>query len=296
MIYNSTIHIALASNNAYSILLVALIKSISYNHITSEPITFYIINDKISSKNKRIINSLISGSNHEIVWFNADKILPVGLKIPIDNSAFPFTAYLRLFAPYVIPNEVSKLIYLDVDMIVRNDISKLWEFDLENFTLAAVVDVGKTVSCEWGGIPNYKQLGIPAEAPYFNSGLMIINPKRWKESNIPEKVFNAMNDNLNFVNFADQYGLNVVFAQNWKEIDPLWNWYAHYPHPNPYIIHFLDIKPIFKSYRSDEKFSKEFFKYLELTPFKGMKLKSDYVRLFRKAIIKIKKKLLRVIS
>lgn len=295
MVTDSSIHIAVASNNDYAVLVAALLKSISYNHKSSEKVICYILNDEISLKNQKKINT-IADDKMEIKWINSNTVLPQGMKFPIDNSAFPFTAFLRLFAPYIIPNDVSKLIYLDVDMIIRKDISNLWKFDLEDYTLAAVVDVGEVVSCAWGGIPNYQQLGIPADAKYFNSGLMLINPQLWREQNIPEKVFKAMNDNINYVNYADQYGLNVVFAQNWKEIDPLWNWFAHNPHPNPYNIHFLDIKPIFKSYRSDGKFRKEFFKYLDLTPFKGIKLKSDYERLFRKAIIKMKKKLLRVIS
>lgn len=297
MISNQSIHIAVASNNGYAVLLSALFKSIIVNHKTSEKLEFYILNDQISSINKKKINSLIhQHDNVEINWINANEVLPAGMKFPIDNSAFPFTAFLRLFAPYIISENITKLIYFDVDMIVRKDVSELWNFDLQDYTLAAVIDVGKTVSCEWGGIPNYQSLGIPAEAKYFNSGLMIINPKLWRENNIPEKVFKAMNDNIKYVNYADQYGLNVVFAQNWIELDPLWNWYAHNPHPNPYNIHFLDIKPIFRSYRSDLEFRKEFFKYLDSTPFKGMKLRSDYARLATKTIIKIKKKITKIFS
>nr|MBC7613749.1 glycosyltransferase family 8 protein [Pseudopedobacter sp.] len=291
------IHVAFASNNNYAVLLATLIKSIIYNHHTDENIVFYILNDKISQLNQDKINSLISKSPEvKIQWNSAKELLPEGMKFPVDNSAFPFTAFLRLFAPYILDKDVKKLIYFDVDMVVLKDVSELWNIDLEGHTLAAVIDVGKTADCSWGGIPNYKELGIPGSAKYFNSGLMIIDVEKWKEDEIPEKVFRAMEDNINYVNFADQYGLNVVFAEKWLEIDPLWNWFAHNYHPNPKNIHFLDIKPIFKSYRSDESFKREFFKYLDLTPWKGMKLKSDYLRLFRKGIIKIKKTMIKVFA
>lgn len=297
MITKQSIHIAVASNNGYAVLIAALFKSVIVNHKTSENLVFYILDDQISSINKSKINNLIhQHDNIEINWINVNEVLPVGMKFPIDNTAFPFTAFYRLFAPYVISEDATKLIYFDVDMIVRKDVSDLWNFDLENYTIAAVIDLSETASSEWGGIPNYKQLGIPADAKYFNSGLLLINPKLWRENNIPQKVFNAINDNSKYVNFPDQYGLNVVFAQNWKEINPLWNWYANNPHPDPYNIHFLDIKPIFKSYRSDENFKKEFFKYLDMTLFKGIKLRSEYERLIRKGLIKIKKKLLKLIS
>lgn len=297
MIIKQSIHIAVASNNGYAVLIAALFKSVIVNHKTSENLVFYILDDQISSINKSKINNLTNQhDNVEINWINVNEVLPAGMKFPIDNTAFPFTAFFRLFAPYVLSDHVTKLIYFDVDMIVRKDVSDLWNFDLENYTVAAVTDVCETVGCEWGGIPNYKQLGIPSGAKYFNSGLLLINPKLWRENNIPQKVFNAINDNSKYVNFPDQYGLNVVFAQNWKEINPLWNWYANNPHPDPYNIHFLDIKPVYKSYRSDEDFKKEFFKYLDMTPFKGIKLRSDYERLLRKGFTKIKKKLLKLIS
>jgi len=291
-----TIHIAFASNNGYAVLLAALIKSIIYNHHTDENIVFYILSDKISSSNKDKIISLISKSPEvKIEWKDAKELLPKGIRFPIDNTAFPFTAFLRLFAPYILGEEVEKLIYFDVDMIVLKDVSELWNIDLKGHTLAAVIDVGQTVDCVWGGIQNYKELGIPGKAKYFNSGLMIIDVKKWRDREIPKQVFKVMEDHIKFVNYADQYGLNVVFAENWLEIDPLWNWFAHNYHPHPKNIHFLDIKPIFKSYRSDEYFKQEFFKYLDLTPWKDMKLQSDYLRLLRKAITKVKKKFLKVL-
>lgn len=291
------ISVALASNNNYAILMAALIKSIIFNHHTDEDIIFYILNDKISAKNQEKINSIVKESPEiKIKWISADKVFPKNVKFPMDDSAFPFTAYLRLFAPYVVDEDVKKLIYFDVDMIVRKDISELWNIDMQNYTMAAVLDVGKTAGCKWGGIPNYKQLGIAEDAPYFNSGMMIINCERWKHEEIPTKVFDAMRNNIAFVNYADQYGLNVVFSGKWLQVDPLWNWFANIYHPNPKCIHYLDIKPIFKSYNSDENLRKEFFKYLEMTPWKGIALKSDFNRLFSKAIIKIKKKFISLVS
>ena len=294
MTNKETIHISVASNDNYVVLMAALIKSIIYNHHTEERIIFYVLNDKISKRNQVKINSLnLKSPEIEIKWFNADEILPLGMKFPIDNTAFPFTTFLRLFAPYIVPRDVQKIIYFDVDMIVRGDVSELWNFDLKGHTLAAVQDIGKVAGCEWGGIPNYKQLGIPSDAKYFNSGLLIIDTMLWRENEVPKKVFDVMVENMKFVNFADQYGLNIVYSQKWLEIDPLWNWFANEYHPNPKCIHYLDIKPIFKSYNSDESFKDEFFKYLDMTPWKGISLQSDYVRLLRKIFIKTKKKFLK---
>ncbi len=60
------------------------------------------------------------------------------------NSAFEiddFTVdvYLRLLIPLIIPN-YEKIIYLDSDTIVKNDISELFHFKTLNFSIAAVKD------------------------------------------------------------------------------------------------------------------------------------------------------------
>lgn len=291
------ISIALASNNNYAVLMATLIKSVIVNHQTGEPVTFYVLNDNISKSNQLKVNALTENSpNFHIVWKNANEVFPPNVQFPMDDSAFPFTAYLRLFAPSVVPKHVKKLIYFDVDMVVKADVVELWNTDMQGYTMAAVLDVGKTAGCKWGGIPNYKQLGIDADAPYFNSGMMLIDCEKWIAEDIPNQVFTAMRNNIEHVNYADQYGLNVVFSGKWLQVDPFWNWFANNYHPNPKCIHYLDIKPIFKSYNSDPVLRKEFFRYLEMTPWRGMPLKSDFSRLVGKAVIKLKKKVKALIS
>ncbi len=286
------ISIALASNNNYAVLMATLINSILCNHYTTEPISFYILNDHISKSNQAKVNSLISDSDRiQIIWKNADDVFPKNVSFPADNSAFPSTTYLRLFAPFIVPKNVEKLIYFDVDMVVKADVSELWNIDMQGYTVAAVLDVGKTAGVKWGGIPNYKALGIDADAPYFNSGMMLIDCKKWIAQDIPNQVFTAMRENIAHVNYADQYGLNVVFTGKWLQVNPMWNWFANNYHPSPKCIHYLDIKPIFKSYNSDPIFRKEFFKYLEMTPWREMSLKSDFSRLTSKAVIKLKKRI-----
>jgi len=60
------------------------------------------------------------------------------------------------------------------------------------------------------------------------------------------------------VRLADQYGLNVVMANKWKQLDTKWNWFAFQEDLQPKLIHFLDIKPIFSTYNSQPVYKDEF--------------------------------------
>lgn len=284
------ITIVAASDNHYAILLAALIKSVEVNHQTSEKIDFHIIDDGISAKNRQKIQASTDPSLISLHWHPSKSVVPEDVKLPVDHTAFPLTTYLRLFGPYVVPPEVKRIIYLDVDMIVKADISGLYHTDIGNNIFGAVQDVGKIVSCSWGGVPNWKELGMQPDWKYFNAGLLLINTEEWRKKDITRKVLQAMYDNMAHVNYADQYGMNVVLVEKWVELDPRWNWFANDYCEDPFLIHFLDIKPIFKSYKSQEVFKQEFYKYLELTAWKGHKPVSGYKRLFRKAVNKLKKR------
>ena len=215
--------------------------------------------------------------------------MPPDVSIPVDKSGFPVSAYSRIFSPYLLGPDAERLIYLDVDTLLRADISGLWNLDLGDNIIAAAQDPGETIDCQWGGIPNYAELGLSPKTKYFNSGVLLMNPKKWRENNITHEVFTALNKYAEHVKMADQYGLNVIFANRWLQLDPKWNWFAFKEDENPYLIHFLHIKPIFKTYHSQPVYKDDFFKYLALTPWKNFKPISGSHRNIRKVINRFKK-------
>jgi lipopolysaccharide biosynthesis glycosyltransferase len=289
-----TISIVVASDNFYAILIAALLKSIDVNHKTHEHINFHIIDDGISNKFKSQLENIVDPSRLTIFWHSSKSIIPSNLSIPVDTSGFPMTTYLRVFAPNVVGLDVHKLLYIDVDIILQDDISKLWHMSTGEHVIAAVQDIAKTVDCDWGGLPNYKELGLDPKTKYFNAGVLLINTDKWREQNISAEIIGALIKYKETVQLGDQYGLNVVFATKWQELDPKWNWFASLEKGNPSLIHFLDIKPIFTTYNSNEYFKQEFFRYLDMTPWKNFKVINGKNRLFRKAFNKIKKALLRL--
>lgn len=283
------ITIVVATDNHYAILLAALIKSIEINHKTPEKIDLYIIDDGVSESSKKKIEQSSSKNVTTMYWFKTAKVIPPNVKIPVDKSAFPITTYLRLFAPYIIPKETERFLYLDVDMILKEDISKLWHINLEDKLFAAVPDLAKVFSSEWGGVPNYKELGFDPQTPYFNAGMLLVDPIKWREADISNRVIQCIYDNIASASFPDQYGLNVVLANQWVILDQRWNTFAVLEIADPYLIHYLDIKPIFKSYNCNLAYKDEFYKYLRMTPYKDHKPVSDSIRLMRKAYNKLRK-------
>ena len=74
---------------------------------------------------------------------------------------------------------------LDADMIVNGPIIDLYNTDLGNAAIGAVIDQ----SCD--DIRHYNRLGLDSDKGYFNAGLLLINLNLWKKENCPQKYLNT---------------------------------------------------------------------------------------------------------
>lgn len=276
------IAIVCVCDDHYAILLAALIKSIESNHHTAEKLEFFIVQDEITSKSQQKIESSVDRGKTILHWLPLADCIPANAKLPVDNSSAPLNVYARLYIPHFVPKHIKKVIYLDVDMIVLEDISKLMAIDLEGKITAAVQDQFIQVVSRWGGVGNYEELGIDPDNKYFNSGLMIINLDQWEKANITDKVLDCIEKHKKHILYQDQYGLNAVLFADWTPLDPLWNRFAYSEEERPFLIHFTGRKPIYKSYEYSEKYRDIFYSYLKMTPWKNFRPIGEARRYFKK--------------
>lgn len=271
------ITIVVACDDHYMILLAALLKSIELNHSSGERIEVYIVEDNVSIRNKnRLLNSV--GNSMVLHWIKMNEAIPEGMSLPVVNNTYPLNTFIRLFIPHFIPQHIKKVIFMDVDMIVLNDISKLWHIDIGDHIIGAVTDsITRTLG---NGIANYEQLGLNPGAKYFNAGLQIINTDKWREHHMTEKIVNLINENRKFAGLGDQYGLNIGLAEQWQEIDPLWNYFSSGNHPHPYLIHYYHRKPFYKTYFNN--YQEMFYEYLDYTAWKNTKPVGESRRYLKK--------------
>lgn len=130
--------------------------------------------------------------------------------------------YLRLFLPDLVPQRVQRLLYLDSDVLVNGDLGPLWELPLGDAPLAAVRDgLARSMGYE-GGIPGAGS-GIRADAPYFNSGVMMMNLPVWRRLNVTERCLEYLIEHQDHLRFPDQDALNLVCYDQWLRLKSIWN-------------------------------------------------------------------------
>jgi lipopolysaccharide biosynthesis glycosyltransferase len=125
------------------------------------------------------------------------------------------TAYARLLIADLLPANLSRILYLDCDIICTGALRPLWHLADTIPLLGAVPD---RTGDRWK-----VRLGLPAEAPYFNSGVLLINLAAWRERDIAGQIIAWMTANPDKLALADQDAINACL---WAEITPLpdcWN-------------------------------------------------------------------------
>lgn len=184
--------------------------------------------------------------------------------------------YYRLFLPEVLPERVERFVYLDSDVVVRRPIEDLWSTDLEGHTLAAVM---KPRASE------YRDVGLQSETDYFNSGVLVIDARRWRAAGVRDAALGHAIRDPHCLHGHDQPALNRVFAGRWKRLDLRWNQqfkffvhtagYLRLPRAelrrlrrDPFIIHYTtSSKPW--HYTNDHPLRHCYYDALDRTPFAG---------------------------
>lgn len=151
---------------------------------TSEPINVYILTADVTELNpewKPIANSTIElveaivkrkNPQSSVTLITLGQEFNEWVKKSQNKMSFytPF-AFLRLFAQNVdLPD---KIIYLDTDIMINGDIKELFDTDISDYEIGIVKD-------------RYGKFFISPK--YFNSGMLLLNMKAIKESNLFERV------------------------------------------------------------------------------------------------------------
>ena len=202
------IPIFLSSDNNYAPYIATTIASICDN--TAAFCEFYILDGGIKTDNKTKIKTLMEQyNNFSIEYINIDT--EKYFKNFVTNSYITLPTYYRCIIPQLKLN-LERILYLDVDIIVKGDIQELFNTNLDNKVLGAIKDLGDSYY-----IKRLKfNVEIDPSHTYFNAGVLLIDCKKWREQNISEKLFNTEKKYRGKLLCNDQDVLNKVFENNYK--------------------------------------------------------------------------------
>ncbi|MFC3886625.1 glycosyltransferase family 8 protein [Bacillus songklensis] len=253
-------YIVTASSDGYAQHMGVMLHSLLENLDNKTDTHIFIIEANISSENKCKLERIVERFNLQAKFITVDD----NLFNSFDTGIFWFgsklcygskEAYYRIIIPDLLSKDITKVLYLDCDLIVEEDISTLWNINIDDYFLAATEEGIKK--------KRKKTLSIPKKSSYFNAGVLLINLQKWRENNIPIQVIQYIKDNPTKIDYMDQDALNAILHDKWLKLDPKWNYTNESKRrihiENPAIIHFAGAD---KPWNSEHPFKKEYFKYL----------------------------------
>ena len=214
------IYIVCATDDNYAQHCGVMLSSLIQNHTCEGPLEVYILTSTLSEENKEKLSGLTCKNDVSIrfIYVNSSNFNNFKISHYVSEAT-----YYRLVIPEVLSKNIEKIIYLDCDLIVLDEIKSIWDLDVSDYALAAAKDL----DVESDHPKHLQNLNIPA-GKYFNAGVMVINLKYWRDHDVPIKARSFLTANNDKVILWDQDALNVLLHEQWKRIDDKWNCLPHF--------------------------------------------------------------------
>ena len=184
-----------------------------HDHVYSVTVV-YCISDNLNDKNKNILAAHFKNSHLNIIFVNFNNAVLPQLPIKLTDHVSAVT-FFRIWLPQLL-TQTKQVVFLDTDIVINDDISPLLNFNLDDYPIAAVPDLG--ISTE-----KKLKLGMDACKSYFNAGVMVVNLEYFRQYNLTQQLANFVSTKPELCEFWDQDALNAVINGNFLELEYRYN-------------------------------------------------------------------------
>lgn len=236
----SEIPIFFSVDDTYIPFLAVTIQSLSENISKRNLYKLRILYTNINEKNQNEIKKY-ENDNIQIEFVNVQNNLEKIEGNLLTRDYYSNATYYRILIPNLYP-EYDKVLYLDADIVILDDIAKLYNKNINNYLIAGVSE-------HW--FRKYKELqeyakkviGVSNYKKYINAGIILMNLKELRKIQF-EKKFLHLLQNIKYIFAQDQDYFNRICKGRIKYINECWNASGYiYDKPNPKIIHYTVYKP-----------------------------------------------------
>lgn len=178
-------NVVIVSNDAYVQHAAVMLTSLFETNRESD-FRVFLLTDGLSDENKSRLGYLCQVYGNELeIHLPENELCHIGTDISsLNSSRWNRMIYYKLFMPIILPTDVERCLFLDVDMVVVDDIKPLYNINFgDGNVIAAVEDV---TSC----ILRKRALGMGDSDAYINSGVMMCDISAWRKRESEYPIFN----------------------------------------------------------------------------------------------------------
>lgn len=217
------IPVVFATNDNFTLFCYIAVYSLIRNTSSSNFYKIYILETDLCEDNRRMLEGL-TRENASVKCVDISGFTEhVELKGSLHLSQ---ETYYRLFIPLIFP-EYEKILYLDADMCVLEDVAQLYEAQVGDYPVGAVCDVICHILQA-----HSESIGLSDVRKTFNAGVLLINTVQFEKQKIREKCLALLSEDYQRKErkliFADQDALQIVLYENHYRLDGKWNYQPQY--------------------------------------------------------------------
>ena len=165
-----------------------------------EKIEVWVLSMAISEENQENLKKIADQYRRRLNFVElADLKQKIGFEV--ETGAYDISIMLRLFVGEALPESIEKVLYLDCDTVVAQPLKHLWKTELHENVIGAVME--PTI------YPEVKaSIGLDNDEPYFNSGVLLINLKKWREEGVQQRLLDFWKEKGGKLFASDQDVIN----------------------------------------------------------------------------------------
>ncbi|MGI5239100.1 glycosyltransferase family 8 protein [Dactylosporangium sp. CA-139066] len=214
--------IALAFDDGYAAHARVVVESVLRCHSGRDDLTFWILTTATVAQRRAepLRRQVADRAGLRLLTCGDDfRSLPLAER---DGGRLSAGMYLRLYLPHLLPDALERVLYLDCDVLVDGDLTPLWSVPLGPAPVAAVRDGFTRSIGDRGGVPGLTP-AMDARAPYFNSGVLLMQPAVWRGMDVTGQVLGHVHEHREHLRHPDQDALNFVLYGRWRPLPSIWN-------------------------------------------------------------------------
>ena len=204
------IHIVVATDSNYLVHAGTLLQSIASNSEGSTLV--HVLAFKLTDRDKECLNTishLIQCVFYDVNDKTIEKRLFAGSQINGDRS---LAAFSRLLIPELLPNDISRCFYMDVDAVVLGNLNEIYSTNLDGYAIAGVLDTNP--------IKRHYAVGLDDQDNYINTGMILWNLDYCRSNNVVDRFARFITEHNGNVDAMDQGTINGVLSKEIKVLHP----------------------------------------------------------------------------
>lgn len=170
----------------------------------------YILNSDLNNEDFEIIKGSVS-QNIVINSVDVDTKLFIGFPT---TTWYPEQIYYRILAAFLLPANLDKILYLDLDVVVINPLDKLYNMEFYGAYYVACSHVREFMTKV-----NSIRLGVKKQISYINSGVMLMDLEALRKQQNKKDIVDFVEENKLKLILPDQDIISALYGEKIRLVD-----------------------------------------------------------------------------